>query len=121
MPLLLIPSFALVQQALLHYYDKKTGRKSRRPPQFAKKGQKIVALIEAAAPVCIERFDDYQQLGRFTLRDEGKTIAIGKVTKLIENTDDLPDIAKLSLGSGNTGSAPAPTAAAAAAASANGV
>ena len=24
--------------ALLHYYDKKTGRKSRRPPQFAKKG-----------------------------------------------------------------------------------
>ena len=24
--------------ALLHYYDKKTGRKSKRPPQFAKKG-----------------------------------------------------------------------------------
>jgi peptide chain release factor subunit 3 len=26
-------------QALLHYYDKKTGRKSRKPPQFAKKGE----------------------------------------------------------------------------------
>ncbi|KAI0772083.1 eukaryotic polypeptide chain release factor 3 [Trametes elegans] len=70
--------------ALLHYFDKATGRKSRKPPQFAKKGQKIVALIEASEPVCVERFVDYPQLGRFTLRDEGKTIAIGKITKLIE-------------------------------------
>ncbi|KAL7006491.1 translation termination factor GTPase eRF3 [Cystobasidiomycetes sp. EMM_F5] len=84
--------------ALLHYYDKKTGRKSRRPPQFAKKGQKILALIESAGPVCIERFADYQQLGRFTLRDEGKTIAIGKVTKLVERSEDVPNVATLSLG-----------------------
>lgn len=34
-------------------------------------GQKIVALIETAAPICIERFADYPQMGRFTLRDEG--------------------------------------------------
>jgi peptide chain release factor subunit 3 len=58
-------------QALLHYFDRATGRKSRKPPQFAKRGQKIVALIEATAPVCVERFVDYPQLGRFTLRDEG--------------------------------------------------
>ncbi|KAI9001409.1 eukaryotic polypeptide chain release factor 3 [Trametes punicea] len=72
--------------ALLHYFDKATGRKSRKPPQFAKRGQKIVALIETAEPVCVERFVDYPQLGRFTLRDEGKTIAIGKITKLIEGS-----------------------------------
>ncbi|KAI0939323.1 translation termination factor GTPase eRF3, variant 2 [Taiwanofungus camphoratus] len=84
--------------ALLHYFDKATGRKSKKPPQFAKKGQKIVALIETQQPICVERFVDYPQLGRFTLRDEGKcprsyryarpthnisvsgkTIAIGKV------------------------------------------
>ncbi|KAI9449881.1 eukaryotic polypeptide chain release factor 3 [Russula earlei] len=65
--------------ALLHYFDKTTGRKSRKPPQFAKKSQRIVALIETSAPICIERFTDYPQLGRFTLRDEGKTVAIGKV------------------------------------------
>ncbi|KZT33736.1 hypothetical protein SISSUDRAFT_1010743, partial [Sistotremastrum suecicum HHB10207 ss-3] len=74
--------------ALLHYFDKATGRKSKKPPQFAKRGQKIVALIEASAPICIERFADYPQLGRFTLRDEGKTIAIGKVTRLVESTDE---------------------------------
>lgn len=67
-------------QALLHYFDKATGRKSKKPPQFAKRGQKIVALIETTEPVCVERFVDYPQLGRFTLRDEGKTIAIGKVS-----------------------------------------
>jgi len=42
-------------------------------------GQKIVALVETAQPVCVERFAHYPQLGRFTLRDEGRTIAIGKV------------------------------------------
>ncbi|KAJ7591091.1 P-loop containing nucleoside triphosphate hydrolase protein [Mycena floridula] len=72
--------------ALLHYFDKTTGKKSRKPPQFAKRGQKIVALIETSALVCVERFVDYPQLGRFTLRDEGRTIAIGKVTKLIERS-----------------------------------
>jgi len=72
--------------ALLHYFDKATGRKSKKPPQFAKKGQKIVALVEATAPVCVERFVDYPQLGRFTLRDEGRTVAIGKITKLIEHS-----------------------------------
>ncbi|KAL0579532.1 translation termination factor GTPase eRF3 [Marasmius crinis-equi] len=74
----------VVLTALLHYFDKATGRKSRKPPQFAKRGQKIVALIETTAPVCVERFADYPQLGRFTLRDEGRTIAIGKITKLID-------------------------------------
>ncbi|EJF62770.1 eukaryotic polypeptide chain release factor 3 [Dichomitus squalens LYAD-421 SS1] len=73
---------------LLHYFDKATGRKSKKPPQFAKKGQKIVALIETVQPVCVERFADYPQLGRFTLRDEGKTIAIGKVTKIHDSGID---------------------------------
>lgn len=78
--------------ALLHYFDKATGRKSKKPPQFAKKGQKVVALIETTAPVCVERFTDYPQLGRFTLRDEGRTIAIGKITKLIEGpVEDVTD------------------------------
>lgn len=83
--------------ALLHYYDKKTGKKSRRGPQFAKKGMKIIALVELAGPICVERFKDYPQLGRFTLRDEGRTVAIGKVTKLITSADELPDVAKLSV------------------------
>lgn len=31
----------IFSQALLHYFDKKTGKKSRKPPQFAKRGSYI--------------------------------------------------------------------------------
>ena len=68
--------------ALLHKLDK-TNRKSKQAPAFAKQGMKIVARLETTQPVCLEKFSDYAQLGRFTLRDSGVTIAIGKVTKLL--------------------------------------
>ena len=32
--------------------------------------------------MCIDKFENLQQLGRFTLRDEGRTIGIGKVLRL---------------------------------------
>ncbi|KAI2610556.1 hypothetical protein GGR54DRAFT_617444 [Hypoxylon sp. NC1633] len=72
--------------ALLHKLQKGTGRKSKMPPTHAKKGDSIIARMEViggAGSVCIERFEDYPQMGRFTLRDQGQTIAIGKITKLI--------------------------------------
>ncbi|KAF8975419.1 translation termination factor GTPase eRF3 [Entomortierella lignicola] len=68
--------------SMLHLIDKKTGRKSKRPPQFLKKGQQGIVMIETAGPLCVETFTDSPRMGRFTLRDEGKTIAIGKITKL---------------------------------------
>ncbi|KAG0306674.1 translation termination factor GTPase eRF3 [Dissophora globulifera] len=66
---------------MIHLMDKK-GRKSKKPPQFLKKGQQGIVLIETMGPLCAETFADSPQMGRFTLRDEGKTIAIGKITKL---------------------------------------
>ncbi|EHA49034.1 eukaryotic peptide chain release factor GTP-binding subunit [Pyricularia oryzae 70-15] len=72
--------------ALLHKLQKGTGRKSKLPPSHAKKGDSIIARMQVtggAGAVCVERFEDYQQMGRFTLRDQGQTIAIGKITKLI--------------------------------------
>ncbi|GES63715.1 eukaryotic peptide chain release factor GTP-binding subunit [Aspergillus terreus] len=72
--------------ALLHKLEPGTGRKSKRPPPFASKGQTIIARLDvtsAAGAVCVERFEDYNQMGRFTLRDQGQTIAIGMITKLI--------------------------------------
>ncbi|KAK5961843.1 translation termination factor GTPase eRF3 PWA37_000724 [Arxiozyma heterogenica] len=70
---------------LLHKLEKGTNRKSKRPPAFAKKGMKIIAVLETEAPVCVETYQDYPQLGRFTLRDQGTTIAIGKIIKVAEN------------------------------------
>ncbi|RYP65685.1 hypothetical protein DL771_008184 [Monosporascus sp. 5C6A] len=76
--------------ALLHKLQPKTNRKSKLPPTHAKKGDSIIARMEVtggAGTVCIERFEDYPQMGRFTLRDQGQTIAIGKVLKLISDAD----------------------------------
>ncbi|KAI5464767.1 P-loop containing nucleoside triphosphate hydrolase protein [Mariannaea sp. PMI_226] len=73
--------------ALLHKLQKGTGRKSKLPPTHAKRGDSIIArmqVIGGAGAVCVERFEDYPQMGRFTLRDQGQTIAIGKITKLIQ-------------------------------------
>ncbi|KAG5982431.1 translation termination factor GTPase eRF3 [Claviceps digitariae] len=72
--------------ALLHKLQKGTNRKSKAPPTHAKKGDSIIArmqVIGGAGSVCVEKFEDYPQMGRFTLRDQGQTIAIGKITKLI--------------------------------------
>ena len=80
--------------ALLHKLEPKTNRKSKKPPGFAKQGMNIIARLEVtggAGSVCVERFEDYPQLGRFTLRDQGQTIAIGKITKLI--TEAVPGAA----------------------------
>jgi len=70
--------------------DRRSSRKKVNAPAlslsntyFGNSGQKIVALVETAQPVCVEKFTEYPQLGRFTLRDEGRTIAIGKVKGLI--------------------------------------
>jgi peptide chain release factor subunit 3 len=58
--------------ALLHSLQKGTGRKSKRPPTHAKKGESIIAKMEliGGTAVCVEKFEDYAQLGRFTLRDQ---------------------------------------------------
>ncbi|KAE8354681.1 P-loop containing nucleoside triphosphate hydrolase protein [Aspergillus coremiiformis] len=77
--------------ALLHKCEPGTGRKSKRPPPFASKGQTIIARLEVistSGAVCVERFEDYNQMGRFTLRDQGQTIAIGMITKLIKSEED---------------------------------
>jgi peptide chain release factor subunit 3 len=79
---------------LLHKLEPKTNRKSKKPPGFAKQGMNIIArlkIIGGAGSVCVERFEDYPQLGRFTLRDQGQTIAIGKITKLITDESELQD------------------------------
>lgn len=60
--------------------DMKTKTKKR--CKFVKSNASVICKIAVAKPICVEPFDVNPQMGRFTLRDEGKTIAIGKVTRL---------------------------------------
>lgn len=51
-------------------------------PAFANIGFKVVCMLQLERTVPVETFDHMPFLGRFTLRTEGKTIAIGKIMKL---------------------------------------
>jgi peptide chain release factor subunit 3 len=55
---------------------------------FASVGMRVVCMIEVARTVPVECFEDYPFLGRFTLRTEGKTCAIGVIKKLPPKKDD---------------------------------
>jgi len=49
---------------------------------YAKVGMRAIVMIDIARSIPCDTFDDAPFLGRFTLRNEGKTIAIGKIVKL---------------------------------------
>jgi len=68
--------------ALVSQIDKKTLQVVKRKPQFIKNGGLVNCIIECNQPIPLELFSEIPQLGRFTLRDEGKTVAVGKVIAL---------------------------------------
>eukprot|EP00824_Muranothrix_gubernata_P016057 TRINITY_DN33428_c0_g1_i1.p1 TRINITY_DN33428_c0_g1~~TRINITY_DN33428_c0_g1_i1.p1 ORF type:complete len:584 (+),score=125.65 TRINITY_DN33428_c0_g1_i1:70-1752(+) len=53
--------------------------KQRKRAKYCKSNSLVICKIQLQNQTCIELFDEFPQLGRFTLRDEGKTIAVGKV------------------------------------------
>ena len=73
---------------LVSEIDTKTRKPKEGKPKFMKSGSLGNVRLRFAQPVCVEKFADFAQLGRFTLRDEGKTIAIGKVTRLKPKSSD---------------------------------
>ncbi|XP_045211705.1 eukaryotic peptide chain release factor GTP-binding subunit ERF3A-like [Mercenaria mercenaria] len=68
---------------LICLIDKKSGKKTK--TRFIMQDQIGIARFHVnAGVICMETFSDFPQMGRFTLRDEGRTIAIGQVLKVIE-------------------------------------
>jgi translation elongation factor EF-1alpha len=52
---------------------------------FRHLGDQTTAVVEIVTqhPLCIEKYSDYKALGRFTLREGGRTIAAGIVTEVL--------------------------------------
>ncbi|VDK33891.1 unnamed protein product [Taenia asiatica] len=71
-------------RTILCRIDRKTNEKTDIRPRFIKQDDVAIVRFEAmSGSICLECFKDYAQMGRFTLRDEGKTIGVGKVMKII--------------------------------------
>ena len=62
--------------------------------KYAKSAAIVIVRIEVEKAICVELFENVPQLGRFTLRDEGRTIAIGKIVKLPKSLKDNAPEAK---------------------------
>ena len=62
--------------------DKASGQKEAKMwPKFIKSYTYCRVRIETANPIAVEKYDSIPYFARFTLRDEGKTIAAGKILK----------------------------------------
>lgn len=65
---------------LIAEIDLKTNTEGKKRPTFVKSGAGVRLRLVLSKAICVEEFGVVPQLGRFTLRDGGKTIAMGKVT-----------------------------------------
>ena len=69
--------------------DPNTGVETRKEmPKFTRSFAKCLVRIGTKTAIPVEKIDVCGALGRFTLRDEGKTIAVGRVSRFIPFNKD---------------------------------
>ena len=59
--------------------DPRTGQVLEKNPQFLKMGEAAIVKFKPIKPMVIEKFSEFPPLGRFAMRDMGKTVGIGVV------------------------------------------
>lgn len=64
---------------LLESRDIRTGKTIKKVPTHITSRSMAIAHLRFSRPIAIERYEDYPTLGRFTIRDEGETIAFGTI------------------------------------------
>jgi len=72
-------------EAIPHKIHKKTRKRSRMAPPFLRPHESAIVRISLEQTLALEAFSDCAVLGRFTLRDQGKTVVIGKVLSVTES------------------------------------
>ncbi|XP_032825109.2 HBS1-like protein isoform X2 [Petromyzon marinus] len=71
-----------VIKKLISVLHKSTGEVVKTKPRCLQKGQNAMVELQMQRPVCLERYKDFRELGRFMLRYSGSTIAAGVVTEI---------------------------------------
>jgi len=51
-------------------------------PKFLKKNEAAIIKLQPIKKLCIEKYEDFPELGRFAVRDMGRTAAVGIVKDL---------------------------------------
>ncbi|TVU16620.1 hypothetical protein EJB05_40193, partial [Eragrostis curvula] len=64
--------------------DQKTGKASKKNPRLLTARQAAIVEVKLDKEVCVEEFSTLKALGRAFLRSRGNTIAVGVVTRILE-------------------------------------
>ncbi|CCC80691.1 translation elongation factor EF-1 subunit alpha [Thermoproteus tenax] len=67
---------------LISKLDPRTGQTIEQKPQFIKQGDVAMVKLKPLKPVVVEKFSEFPALGRFALRDMGRTIAAGQIVEI---------------------------------------
>jgi len=67
---------------LIKKLDPRTGTTIEDHPSFVRQGEAAIIRFKPLKPVVIEKYSEIPQLGRFAIRDSGRTIAAGTVIEI---------------------------------------
>jgi len=67
---------------ILKKIDPRTGATVEEKPAYIKQGDAALIKFKPLKPVVLEKYSDFPELGRFAIRDSGRTIAAGTVVEL---------------------------------------
>jgi len=59
--------------------DPRTGKELEKNPQFIKQGDVAIVKMKPIKPLVVEKFNEFPALGRFAMRDMGKTVGVGVI------------------------------------------
>jgi elongation factor 1-alpha len=64
--------------------DRKTGKVIEVNPEVVRTGDSCIVTLEPTKPMVVEAFADYPSLGRFVVRDNGTTVAVGIIKSVVK-------------------------------------
>jgi elongation factor 1-alpha len=69
---------------ILEKKDPKTGQTAEKNPETIKTGDVALVKIKPTKPICVEKYSDFPQLGRFAIRDMGETVGAGIILDIVQ-------------------------------------
>ena len=67
---------------LIRKLDPRSGQVTEEKPTFLKTGDAAVVRMEPLHPIAVETFSEFEELGRFAVRDMGTTVAAGIIKEI---------------------------------------
>ena len=67
---------------LIKKLDQKTGAVIEDSPKFIKRNEAAIVKLQPIKKLCIEKYEDFPEMGRFAVRDMGRTVCVGIVKDL---------------------------------------